>query len=108
MFGGNFLHGYQMGTQLAIYELEQRAKIPTKFQYPHYEKMQWYALQHYHKILIEQEAPIAYSEMEGLFALVEFLESVAETEGYESKLPFACEEATRMLQEVKAFLTQKE
>ncbi len=42
VFGGNFLLSRNMRTQLAIYDIELRARVPDKFRFPSYERMQWY------------------------------------------------------------------
>ncbi|XP_031568389.1 lysine-specific demethylase 7B-like [Actinia tenebrosa] len=43
VFGGNFLHSFNIGLQLEIYDLEIKLKTPTKFQHPFYETVNWYA-----------------------------------------------------------------
>ncbi|XP_041459906.1 histone lysine demethylase PHF8-like isoform X2 [Lytechinus variegatus] len=46
VFGGNFLHGYSIGLQIKIHELEKRVKTPPKFQFPWFEATMWYAAAH--------------------------------------------------------------
>ena len=47
VFGGNFLHGFDMPGQLRIFELEQFTKVPRKYRFPYYEHMEWYAAAYY-------------------------------------------------------------
>lgn len=45
VFGGNFLHRYNISQQLQVYELELRLDTPLKFLHPSYECLTWYAAQ---------------------------------------------------------------
>lgn len=47
VFGGNFLHSFNIPTQLRIYSIEDRTRVPTKFRYPFYYEMCWYVLERY-------------------------------------------------------------
>jgi len=47
VFGGNYLHGMAMDTQLRIYELELASKVRKKYRFPYYEHIQWYAMAYY-------------------------------------------------------------
>lgn len=49
--GGNFLHGFDISGQLAIYEIENRTGVPAKFRFPFYEMMNWYVARHYWRVL---------------------------------------------------------
>jgi hypothetical protein len=51
VIGGNFLHGFNIGIQLAIYDIEKRTNVPIKYRFPYFEKMSWYAGKYYNKIL---------------------------------------------------------
>ncbi|XP_071487363.1 histone lysine demethylase PHF8-like [Diadema antillarum] len=46
IFGGNFLHGYNIGLQIKINDLEKRVKTPPRFQFPWFEATMWYAARH--------------------------------------------------------------
>ena len=46
VIGGNFLHGLNMGLQLQVYEIEKISGVRDKFSFPHYERMQFYALEY--------------------------------------------------------------
>ena len=50
MFGGNFLHGYDIRRQLRVYDIERQTRVPTKFRFPMYEHLHWYAAAHYIKV----------------------------------------------------------
>ncbi|KAM6952260.1 lysine-specific demethylase 2A isoform 1-T1 [Lycodopsis pacificus] len=47
VFGGNFLHSFNIPMQLNIYSIEDRTRVPAKFRYPFYFEMCWYALERY-------------------------------------------------------------
>ncbi|XP_041427140.1 lysine-specific demethylase 2A isoform X6 [Xenopus laevis] len=47
VFGGNFLHSFNIPMQLRIYSIEDRTRVPTKFRYPFYYEMCWYVLERY-------------------------------------------------------------
>ncbi|XP_015594348.1 lysine-specific demethylase phf2 isoform X2 [Cephus cinctus] len=43
VFGGNFVHSLNIPMQIQVYELERKMKTPTKFQYPGFETINWFA-----------------------------------------------------------------
>ncbi|XP_027010456.1 lysine-specific demethylase 2A isoform X1 [Tachysurus fulvidraco] len=47
VFGGNFLHSFNIPMQLNIYSVEDRTRVPAKFRYPFYYEMCWYVLERY-------------------------------------------------------------
>uniref|UniRef100_A0A8C4GVC0 [histone H3]-dimethyl-L-lysine(36) demethylase n=1 Tax=Dicentrarchus labrax TaxID=13489 RepID=A0A8C4GVC0_DICLA len=47
VFGGNFLHSFNIPMQLNIYSIEDRTRVPPKFRYPFYYEMCWYVLERY-------------------------------------------------------------
>uniref|UniRef100_A0A669ETP5 [histone H3]-dimethyl-L-lysine(36) demethylase n=1 Tax=Oreochromis niloticus TaxID=8128 RepID=A0A669ETP5_ORENI len=47
VFGGNFLHSFNIPMQLNIYTIEDRTRVPAKFRYPFYYEMCWYVLERY-------------------------------------------------------------
>ncbi|XP_076831629.1 lysine (K)-specific demethylase 2Aa isoform X3 [Brachyhypopomus gauderio] len=47
VFGGNFLHSFNIPTQLNINSIEDRTRVPPKFRYPFYYEMCWYVLERY-------------------------------------------------------------
>ncbi|XP_052006130.1 lysine-specific demethylase 2A-like isoform X2 [Xyrauchen texanus] len=47
VFGGNFLHSFNIPMQLNIYNIEERTRVPAKFRYPFYFDMCWYVLERY-------------------------------------------------------------
>ncbi|KAJ1168773.1 hypothetical protein NDU88_000687 [Pleurodeles waltl] len=47
VFGGNFLHSFNIPMQLRIYGVEDRTRVPNKFRYPYYYEMCWYVLERY-------------------------------------------------------------
>ena len=51
VFGGNFLHGLAMGLQLKVYQIEKKSGVKKQFTFPYYERMMFYALEYYVKLL---------------------------------------------------------
>ncbi|XP_060709408.1 lysine-specific demethylase 2A-like [Hemiscyllium ocellatum] len=47
VFGGNFLHSFNIPTQLRIHNIEDRTRVPSKFRYPFYYEMCWYVVERY-------------------------------------------------------------
>ncbi|KAK5866657.1 hypothetical protein PBY51_020829 [Eleginops maclovinus] len=47
VFGGNFLHSFNIPMQLNICNIEDRTRVPLKFRYPFYYEMCWYVLERY-------------------------------------------------------------
>ncbi|MCJ8730314.1 hypothetical protein PDJAM_G00182870 [Pangasius djambal] len=47
VFGGNFLHSFNIPMQLNISNIEDRTRVPAKFRYPFYYEMCWYVLERY-------------------------------------------------------------
>lgn len=47
VFGGNFLHSFAIEKQLRVAQAEDTTKVPSKFRYPFYIEMHWYALERY-------------------------------------------------------------
>ncbi|KAH7948340.1 hypothetical protein HPB52_020638 [Rhipicephalus sanguineus] len=43
VFGGNFLHSFNIGLQLQVYELEKRIDAPNKYKFPSFETTHWFA-----------------------------------------------------------------
>ncbi|KAI8144840.1 hypothetical protein BJV82DRAFT_512736 [Fennellomyces sp. T-0311] len=51
VIGGNFLHGFNIGTQLRIFDIEDATDVPMKFRFPFFKRINWYAAQQYQSIL---------------------------------------------------------
>jgi F-box/leucine-rich repeat protein 10/11 len=47
VFGGNFLHSFDIQKQLRIAEIEETTNVPEKFRYPFFTEMLWYVLERY-------------------------------------------------------------
>ncbi|GAA99737.1 uncharacterized protein L969DRAFT_89590 [Mixia osmundae IAM 14324] len=77
VFGGNFVHGMNIETQLRVADLEIATKVPRKFRFPQFVKLLWYAAQHYHNRLsrVSDELPVdlPLRVIEGLLELSHFL-----------------------------------
>jgi hypothetical protein len=43
VFGGNFLHSFDLPLQLRIYQLETATRVHRKYMFPYFEHMLWYA-----------------------------------------------------------------
>ncbi|CAE6435827.1 unnamed protein product [Rhizoctonia solani] len=76
VFGGNFLHSYNIATQLRIRDIEINTRVPKKFRFPFFTKICWYAADKYVRDLKAKE-DISPRILEGLASLVTFLVSEA-------------------------------
>ncbi|XP_041348389.1 lysine-specific demethylase 2A-like isoform X2 [Gigantopelta aegis] len=47
VFGGNFLHSFNIPEQLKVFEVEEKTHVPHKFRYPFYLEIMWYVLARY-------------------------------------------------------------
>ncbi|KAM9817815.1 lysine-specific demethylase 2A-like isoform 2-T2 [Syngnathus typhle] len=47
VFGGNFLHSFNIPMQLNICNIEDRTRVPVKFRHPFFYEMCWYVLERY-------------------------------------------------------------
>ncbi|KAI9277219.1 hypothetical protein BDA99DRAFT_429673 [Phascolomyces articulosus] len=47
VIGGNFLHGFNIGTQVRIFDIEELTDVPMKFRFPFYKRINWYAALRY-------------------------------------------------------------
>lgn len=55
VFGGNFLHSFNIEGQLAISALEARLRVPLTYRFPLYEELHWFAAQHWCAQLLDDE-----------------------------------------------------
>eukprot|EP00899_Mesostigma_viride_P003862 jgi/Mesvir1/13477/Mv16532-RA.4 len=44
--GGNFLHGFDLRTQLEIWWMEERLAVAPKYRFPRYQQLMWYTAAH--------------------------------------------------------------
>ncbi|KAI0637306.1 hypothetical protein C8Q77DRAFT_1155150 [Trametes polyzona] len=78
VFGGNFLHSYNVPTQLRVREIELATHVPKKFRFPFFVKLCWYAGEKYLRDLkAKEEFPPRV--LESVEALADFLVSEART-----------------------------
>ncbi|KAL7412846.1 hypothetical protein BDY24DRAFT_391284 [Mrakia frigida] len=47
VFGGNFLHSYDVRTQIRMRDIEIATKVPQKFRFPRFTRLCWYVAEHY-------------------------------------------------------------
>ncbi|KAH8108208.1 jumonji protein [Cristinia sonorae] len=72
VFGGNFLHSFNVATQLRVREIEISTHVPKRFRYPHFTKLCWYAAEKYLRDLkAKEEFPPRV--LESVEALADFL-----------------------------------
>ncbi|XP_060069633.1 lysine-specific demethylase 2B-like [Ylistrum balloti] len=55
VFGGNFLHSYNIVNQLRVSEVEDKTHVRQKFRYPFYAEIAWYVLAQYLKCVTGKE-----------------------------------------------------
>ncbi|KAH9951433.1 JmjC domain-containing histone demethylation protein 1 [Amylocystis lapponica] len=78
VFGGNFLHSYNVATQLKIREIEIATHVPKKFRFPFFVRLCWYAGEKYLRDLKAKEE-FTQRVLESVEALADFLVSEART-----------------------------
>ncbi|KAF8558444.1 Clavaminate synthase-like protein [Imleria badia] len=78
VFGGNFLHSYNVGTQLKVIEIEKATRVPKKFRFPYFAKLCWYVADKYLRDLKAKEE-LSLRVLESLEALCSYLVSEVRT-----------------------------
>ncbi|KAF8484388.1 hypothetical protein JB92DRAFT_3028837 [Gautieria morchelliformis] len=72
VFGGNFLHSWNMATQLRVRDIEIATHVPKKFRFPLFTRLCWYAGERYLRdIKMREDFPSRV--LESLVALADFL-----------------------------------
>ncbi|BFZ10607.1 hypothetical protein BsWGS_13645 [Bradybaena similaris] len=85
VFGGNFLHNFNIRLQLQCYEIERTVKTPEKYLFPSYEIINWYAAKNILDMLQEytEEAKLPPHYLaDGARALLESLRSWTQRKDY--------------------------
>ncbi|EPT01807.1 hypothetical protein FOMPIDRAFT_152091 [Fomitopsis schrenkii] len=90
VFGGNFLHSYNVSVQLKVREIEINTHVPKKFRFPHFVKLCWYAAEKYLRDLKAKEE-FSSRVLESVEVLANFL--VAEARAIERGSDHAKREA---------------
>lgn len=47
VFGGNFLHSYNVPMQLKVSKTEQKTRVPQKYRYPFFNEIMWFVLERF-------------------------------------------------------------
>jgi hypothetical protein len=79
VFGGNFLHSYNIGLQLKIYKLEIRLHTPDRFLHPSYETLCWYAAKDLHKEISGYNGSMPSYLHKGIRSLTDILQQWTST-----------------------------
>lgn len=61
VFGGNFIHSYNIPGQIKISEIEDNTKVPLKFRYPFLAQIMWYAADKYLRLLEKDKIELGLS-----------------------------------------------
>ncbi|KAJ3517785.1 hypothetical protein NLJ89_g275 [Agrocybe chaxingu] len=78
VFGGNFLHSYEVATQLRVREIEVATQVPKKFTFPMFTKLCWYVGDKYLRDFKSGSGlTLSQRVLNGVLALSEFLVSEA-------------------------------
>ena len=51
VFGGNYIHAYNIPMQLKVYDIEERIHVPRHLRFPFYPEMHWYLIKTYVDLL---------------------------------------------------------
>ena len=73
VIGGNFLHSFNIATQLRVYQIELNTKVPKKFRYPYFVSLLWYVAHHFALQIQKPNHGISTRVLQGLKALSAFL-----------------------------------
>lgn len=76
VFGGNFLHSWNVATQLRVRDIEIATHVPKKFRFPLFSRLCWYVGERYLRDLKAYEE-FSTRILESLAALADFLVSEA-------------------------------
>ncbi|KAF9002043.1 JmjC domain-containing histone demethylation protein 1 [Cyathus striatus] len=80
VFGGNFLHSYNVATQLRVRNIEIVTQVPRKFRFPYFTKLCWYVADRYLRDFKSQSgAPTNARLVSSILALANFLISEVHT-----------------------------
>uniref|UniRef100_A0A3B3X2D3 [histone H3]-dimethyl-L-lysine(36) demethylase n=2 Tax=Poecilia mexicana TaxID=48701 RepID=A0A3B3X2D3_9TELE len=132
VFGGNFLHSFNIPMQLNICNIEDRTRVPVKFRCPFFYEMCWYVLERYVFSLTktsyftaefqkyslgteedydkneESEKPpskvhLTPLELEGLWSLISKLEALPSSK---KSVPAGIQNASTLMTHIKALLKE--
>ncbi|KAF8623960.1 hypothetical protein AX15_006118 [Amanita polypyramis BW_CC] len=78
VFGGNFLHSYNVSTQLKVRGIEIATQVPKKFRFPMFTRLCWYVGDKY-LLELKSSSQVSFPPqvMSSILALAEFLVSEA-------------------------------
>ncbi|KZS99328.1 JmjC domain-containing histone demethylation protein 1 [Sistotremastrum niveocremeum HHB9708] len=78
VFGGNFLHSYNVQTQLRVRDIEITTHVPKKFRFPFFTKLCWYVGEKYlRELKAKEDLPVRV--LESIESLAQFLVNEART-----------------------------
>ncbi|CAG5136102.1 unnamed protein product [Candidula unifasciata] len=64
VFGGNFLHSFNIDNQLLVSRVEDKTYVPSKFRYPFFSEIMWYVVDRYISCLTGRTFLAAYDKDE--------------------------------------------
>lgn len=75
VFGGNYLHSFNIAMQLKAYDIEENTHVPKRLRYPFFSEIHWYIIKSYVDILekdLDERRMLEFEEDndEGAFKLV--------------------------------------
>eukprot|EP00039_Didymoeca_costata_P005740 m.84040 g.84040 ORF g.84040 m.84040 type:complete len:694 (-) comp12952_c0_seq2:1289-3370(-) len=110
VFGGNFLHGFNLDGQLAVTKLESRLKVPDPYKFPLFQELMWYGanvlatrLQGYVDGEKKYKALTRF-ESEGLRTLLEQLRIWQLSPLYNKRVPIEIEDGYQLLDDLEVLL----
>ncbi|BFZ04644.1 hypothetical protein BsWGS_07683 [Bradybaena similaris] len=60
VFGGNFLHSFNVENQLLVSRVEDKTYVPSKFRYPFFSEIMWYVVDRYVSCLTGRTFLVSY------------------------------------------------
>uniref|UniRef100_V9PPI9 [histone H3]-dimethyl-L-lysine(36) demethylase n=1 Tax=Bathyctena chuni TaxID=1403704 RepID=V9PPI9_BATCU len=111
VFGGKFLHSYNIIGQLQVTAIEDVTKVEARYLYPYFVQMVWFVVEKYRRHLKHIEVHgkgntvLLEQEVEGLNVLISRLE---ESKTFQSAIPIQIRNPKLLLQELKDLLLHAE
>jgi hypothetical protein len=110
VYGANFLHSAAIKMQIEVARLEERADVPTKFRFPYFGHIHWFAARHYAELIEKSENSskplISDWERLGLVQLIDWLNPL-KCLAHDSIIEKSKGEPQRIIDIIEAFLQRK-
>lgn len=104
VFGGNFVHGFNVEGQFQIAKLENRLRVPQRYRFPFYEELMWYYAIWLKKRLECGGLKLSTFEISGAQALIAQLQVWGASPLHTKRIPEAIDDSDLLLDDLSALL----